>query len=598
MLNETETTSNKSNEENNLFVCKVSPTLTESGQLIEERSLWVSRSFEEDNVSHELRERTYGWNDIHSFGYLKRCNFSTVSSQLDRHRVLELIFNHLHSIGLHSVSDSLCEESKLIFQRQDQHMERTDLRLLVSMSLGPRDNLWNVTNIENISFLGENQDIDNLSFRYYESPIYEESKFFNYQEDIVFLKEEERVFSHISEISLISLISSLVHKEEIFISFMDRQEVYSMINSICQSSHFFNHLFSIYYQFGKSKNIRENVLFIIEEWVEFSGLFIGQSTLNNIEFFVSCIEEEENSLRIKSKLSKLGYGHHIIPSEAAPSPIILDAVKLLHPNLSLAEASPEETARQITLVSHRLFSAIHPREFYFSISSRSLGPNTPGLNELYNFGRRLKRLVCTTIVSSSNFEECLHNMGIIISIANCLHKLHNYESVSWIVSCFEMSCILNLRKIFNSLPEELRQSMIYLQTHFGYKKSSEEYERLVKECQISKESSIPNIRYELSIFSRQFYGGEDFLNGRINWSRHHLIGSYILQYVCMQNIDYNFYDISQIQDVLNRESKYSRSELESKSIEIESPIKEENEHIIEESKEDPVINNSVNETEE
>ena len=92
----------------------------------DERSLWLSRSMEEDSMALELRERTFPWTKTHSFGLLKRANYTSCCEQLDRHKVLELIYQHLHSIGMHQVAYSLSQESQLEFQRKDQDMERTE----------------------------------------------------------------------------------------------------------------------------------------------------------------------------------------------------------------------------------------------------------------------------------------------------------------------------------------------------------------------------------------------------------------------------------------------------------------------------------------
>ena len=582
---ELEENNNKNLEENEIKLSPI-PEFSKKGVPIDEYGLWLSKIMDQDNLLHELYERIYGFNNIHSFGHLKRVNFNSSSIHLDRHRVLELIYSHLHSIGLHYVSDVLKDESKLIFQRKDQLMDRTDLRLLISMSLGPRDNIWDNTDIENINVFEELFDEDNGSIKFFESPNNTIKNYFEENKDNIIYSNNEEYFNNIKEITLSNLIIKIIQNNNNYITLNDRNKFFCTLNTICESSHFFLHLIQLYNNEKVLNNDQNNILNLIEEWINFLGLFIGKRTLNNINFFINNLLKNNNNNTEKlnlilNKLNNLNYGNHNIIKIDPPLPIIVDPVKLLHPNLTLADASPEEVARQITLITYKLFSVIHPREFYFSISNRNISKNTPNIHELLEFGRRLKYLIASTIVSGKTFELCLEKMSVMISIAKCLLEINNFESLSWFVSAFQMKSIINLSQITNNLSKELQDILNYLLNNFNYKNLSKEYENLLFECYNNQKPSIPNIRYELSNVSNKDFYGDDFINNRINWIKRDQIGIYILKYITMQNNEFNFYGILQIQNVLRKGTNLSKDQINNLSNEIELPNLENNIDLIE-----------------
>ena len=563
------------------------PATTEKGIPVNERCMWIPEAMETNDEAVEMRERTRNWFGSYSYGRLKRVNFTTCSNQLDRFRVLQLIYQYLHSIGLHHVADSLCAESKLEYQRKDQNMERTDLRLIISMSLGPRDYLWDDTGLENINMMSEMYDDDNNSVRF-EEKLGTGCEPADYESEMKFVEgAEKHTFAAIESTTIHALVCALIINNPDFIDKKGRNTVFATLSSICHATHFFAHIQSIY---ATHENLQNNVMELIDDWISFSGLFIGKKTLGAIAYFLG-MAENEKAKDIIAKIGQLDYGHPLKFTEHKPAPIMTyekyegeltkeqlskeseAAAKLLNPNLTIADPVPEETARQITLITQRLFSRINPYEFYNAISSREYGALTQGLIELHEFGYKLKKLVIGTIVNEGNKEKAARNMGIVIQIAEKLLELNNFESVSWIVDAFQSKAIANLSGIYASLGAEKCSIMNNLIEKFNSSNKSQEYESKILECISNKLPAVPNVRYELEIISAYAYGGEDFPDMKINMQKRCRIGNVACRFIDLQNVHYNFADISQIQDVMSRGCSVSKENINKYSIMIESTIK-------------------------
>lgn len=554
------------------------PTETDNGIPIEDRAMWVSDTYEHYPTALEYREKTREWIGAHSLGRLKRVNFTTSTSQLDHYRILKLIFQHLHSIGLHSEADTLRKETKFEFQRKDQDWERTDLRLLVSMSLGPRDNLWDDTGFDNYIMYDEKFDHDNYSVRY-EGPLTGGCEPEFYEQEMEF-SDETHNSETIKTTTLHALVCSLLINMPEFVKPGTLEKMFSTLNSICKSSHFFAHLFYLYnaYPLYHIKAIN-----LIDAWVSFSGLFIGAKTLNAISYFLRC-QNSDKCKELLEKMKDLKYGHPKVPNEpppeVQPEKLISNSAnnesplaRLLNPYLGLAEPVPEETARQISLLTHQLFASINPREFYTAIANRSYGPHTPGLNELYEFGKQLKHRAMRTIIGEGDVEEAKTNMAIVIQIAGKLEELNNFEALTWFVDAFDTNIISNLSGIFSSLPTELQDMMATLKGKYDYRCKSDAYEQAVAKCLEESKPCVPSLRYEMSIIAASAYGGEEFINGKINFSKRMTIGKHVTRLVEFQSTPYNYMCISQIQNVIVRKISTTKEQLIELSTKIESPVK-------------------------
>ncbi|KAH0793364.1 RasGEF domain containing protein [Histomonas meleagridis] len=534
----------------------------------EERSLFMCRILEEDPDALEFRERTYPWTHSHSLGVLKNANFSTCRSHLNRHKVLELVYQHLHSIGMHHVAFTLSEETKLEFQRKDQKMERTDLRLLVSMSLGPRDDLWDNTGIESTILAKEPFDHDSISVRYVEPVSEIVNTYLDPESNVGYLEGSEHQFEGITYSPLRNLIVAIVRGEPISVSESDRSEFILTVNSFCQNEHLFHHLRALYESDEVDSNRKDNIMNFINDWVRFWGLFIGSNTLKQITHFLQKVKTPISE-KLLSDIPSLSFGHPYPNDSPPPEPFIEDPTKILNPNFILTDADPCEVARQISLYTHHIYSAIHLREFYSAITTRTLSLDTKTINELFEFGRRLKLIIASTILNDKYSSNCIKQFEIMVNVAKMLLEMNNFEALSWFISAFEMNCIENLKRSVDKLPEGLSETLKNLEENYSWKLRSKTYEEKLKKCFDEKLPTIPNMRYELSIVTQSAYKGDDFVNNRINWAKRKEASKYLSKYIRFQNIKYNFHRIAQIQNLLTRKCKSSKKEIEEMSLHLE-----------------------------
>ena len=526
---------------------------------VDDRGLWMAREMEEDEDALELRERTYHWTGMHSFGILTWPNATTCKAHLDRHRVLELIYQHMHSIGMDHAASTLSHESKLEFQRKDQNMDRTDLRLLLSLAMGPRENIWDTSGLDSVWLVEEPVDEDNASVNYKE-PLGD------YKKPLTGVRfAESREFRNITLAPLKSLVTLLVMGDvfDIVPRPEDRQKFFLTLNSICKSEHLFEHLFTMFNEV-ESVEMKKAVLAFIDEWVRFSGLFIGQRTLRSIILFLQTYQTTETAALLQL-IPKLQYGNPVELTQKPPAPVISNAVKLLDPELRLTTPEPEEVARQLTMATHKLFSAIHPREFYAAISTRRLSLKTPGLNELYDFGERLKLLIASTILIYKN--DSVRSLTQIIDTMEQLLILRNYESLSWYISALEMKCVQNLSATYSALSDSSKEKWNRIRA-YSWKNKNEVYERSVAQC--TDQPTIPNMRYELSITTVDGYKGDEFVHGLVNWEKRQRAATYILHYSAFQNRRYNFHLISQIQSIFKRPLEHTKEQLNAISMNREA----------------------------
>lgn len=549
----------------------------------EDRSLWLSQLMQENPEALEFYERTSNWTGSHSFSRLKHANYSACKTQLDRHKVLELIYQHFRSIGLDNVSETLTEETHLEFQRKDQQYDRTDLRLLVSMSLAPRDDSWDNTGIESTTITPERYDEDNLSVRFVESTSQIAKCMKNIISDVTFIPGKENSFQGIKYSPLKNLIVALVTESEIKVTPEDRIRFFLVLNSICKNSHFLEHIEAICTAETATDRIKENVINLLDDWVKFSGYFIGSNALNKILLLIES-NNLPNSKQLYQNIQHLlkcpYYGREDKKEFVPPPPIIQEPVTLLHPLLSLSDPDPKEVARQISLYMYDIYSKINPLEFYTAISTRSLSSSTPHMNELYNFGYKLKYLIATTILEKGKPNDkfignnILKKIEILIITALELVKLNNFEAASWFVSAFEMKCLKNISGLISNLPQQIQQSLKQLNEEYCWKNPSKAYNQKIQACYQNDLPAIPNMRYELSVMTKTGYGGNDFQDNLINWEKRNTIADFLLVYYQFQNIKYNFHKITQIQNLLVKSSFLPKEQLNKLSIEAESPIKD------------------------
>jgi hypothetical protein len=76
-------------------------------ELAEQRGQWLNQLFTESPQLAALRERLLPWTGGLSFAHVVHSDPAAVLSHLNRHTVLELVFQHMHSIGMHLTAGAI-----------------------------------------------------------------------------------------------------------------------------------------------------------------------------------------------------------------------------------------------------------------------------------------------------------------------------------------------------------------------------------------------------------------------------------------------------------------------------------------------------------
>ena len=139
-------------------------------KLTEERSKWLSKLLAENPQILALRERVLPWTGGYSFSNVVHTDTTAVLSHINRHKILELLYQHLCAIGMNRTAETLQKECGHEFQKIDQRWDKTDLLLLVSLGVLTREDPWEIVEDPHHQFVEEYLEEDFFASPYRENP--------------------------------------------------------------------------------------------------------------------------------------------------------------------------------------------------------------------------------------------------------------------------------------------------------------------------------------------------------------------------------------------------------------------------------------------
>jgi len=544
--------------------------------IVEQKSQWLPKILEDDPVLLALRERTLPWTGGISFANMVHTASTASPVVFNRHSILEFVYNHLLSIGMDKTAELLVKETGHRFQILDEPWDRTSLVILVSLGVLPREDPWNIISPPNVKFLEEPLEEDFFASQYRENPNDIFLELIDSSSSLVF-DGNGKSFRHIKVASFRRLIVSLVSsqfdlKEE------DLNEFFLTLHTMTTSEHFLLHLRTLYQEdfSDESKisevrslypNLKVIVISILRKWLAFHGLFIGRKTLSLIEQFCRMIGEKkdidtETEYTIRSimvLLPTLKYGQALSFTEPNEEPIIKDPQIIFCPTLSLLDPDPMEVARQITLLAHSSFSAIHSREFIHALSDLKSSIQTPTLKEFLDFDSNLEKVTLEAILKS---QDKISAIKRIAEIASALDSLSNFDSLSVVLNVMMRD---ELRGLINAAFQD--DSISRLCSRCGTQTDTVDwYKRTLFSRFLAWKPTIPNILTELKMGPATHE--PDFINGMINWKkRHHLAERPMILYR-FQNRPYNFWKVPQIQKIIIKGPQMTAKVYQHKLVEI------------------------------
>lgn len=552
----------------------------------EQSALWINEIFSENPELLSLRERVLPWTGGSSFAQVVHTNTISTNSSVNRLTLLELIYQHLISIGMYQTAEILKKECGHTLQKSDQPWDRTDLHLLASMGVLYQENAWEIPNDPEISFTHECIEED-----YYASPYHEDcstiwQELYDPDLNVTWIPDKSGQKCNLNSMHLASLrrlVVFMVTSEANALPDKDLHKFLLIMPSITSSRHFFQHLMAIFDLQNLNipdHHIREKllsnidyfrikILTIIKKWLYFLGLFIGRETISSISDLCRRLIENHKTYNNKTVQELAQSIMELIPSleygtkkekdiPKPPDPIIKNYNVIFRPFLTIVGPESIEVARQISLVFHSMFKSIPSREFVVALGKHIISQLTPALIEFFKIGKKLKYLVLETLAERMS-EETLKKL---IEIVRELIKFANFEGAFRICQALDNKKLKQVRYMQEFLYNE---NSPYHKEFLSLKANcerSEEYHQLVTSFYNSGNPGIPNIQVELCSLSTE--DSLSYIDGKINIAKKRSLADKTNMLYRFQNKSYNFYDVPQIQKVIQRGSKLTKNKIYAK----------------------------------
>ena len=604
---------------------------------LDERSHWWPQALENSPHLLALRERTLAWTGGYSYARLKEAGLTASLQPINRHVILEMIVQHLISIGMYQTADKIVEETGHRFQMTHQPWQKTDLMILVSLGVLPFENQWDVPEERNVQFVTEPLEDDFFSVRYVEDPknlgrvICDENCECLWEGSL----QDRTEFKYLRASSLNWIVLHLVDdSRDMFLSSKeDREAFFLTLDTVTSSMHFFEHLKCLYNmdvgdkqaeEMIKEKigSIRNRILKLIPQWMEFRGLYIGQRTLRAIQRFCDKIDDDDNvdtdAKRILGLLPKLTYGSYVSEQPVMEEPDIAwmdpDAQMLFRPDWKLFDprsqvVKPREIARQITLMAQEAFKKVPARELRVALEAKMkaveshdarlltrevlrekmLSLETPNLRDFFATQKEVGRLVLETFLSCGDKNDKNDRndrntaFRIVVEIAKHLCEIGNYHSLSIILEEFLKRELLQsaMQQMANkkeNLLEELKRlgkktGAEPWEQRTGGRKDKRGYsvppifgdykEEIIKRLEDDK-PAIPNI--EAHLLYSTVEENDDFVDGLINWEKRRQLAQVLGVFYKSQNRPFPFSPVLQIQKVIKRGPRHTEEELDKMAV--------------------------------
>jgi hypothetical protein len=534
-------------------------------ELAEQRGQWLSQLFSENPQLVSLRERLLPWTGGRSFANVVHSDPATVLAHVSRHTVLELVVQHLRAIGMHLTARAIERESGHPFQVLEQPWDKTDLSLVVSLGVLPLEDPWAMTDDSNHHYVEEFIDEDFFASPYREDPMLLYQELLDLDLHVVYAEDKPRSLGTMRIASLRRLVVFLATSNPLD---EDIHRFFLVLHTATSSRHFFEHLVTLFNCHVMSQDDPEThakllaiqdslqpaVINLLKKWTYFQGLFIGRKALKACGDFLRgiletpflCEKFEKFAWAILDLIPKLTSGMKQGQlSDPREQPDIPDAQILFRPTLKMIDPSSLEVARQITLIFHAAFRAVHSREFMVALGSEGELYQTPTLAEFFSFGERLTRLSLETLLAAPDKNQAAAQL---LEIANQLEVLCNFDALSSILGALRRT-ELGLLPFLQQAT--VRDNLRRLVARCGDDPASvESYKDAIRRQYDSWNSTIPNVKVELrdSMADRS----PSFINNMINWEKRWKNSAETSMLYRFQNKPYNFWPVPQIQTVINR----------------------------------------------
>lgn len=547
--------------------------------LAEDRASYLYQILKDNPEYLVLRERVLPWMGGNSFSNLTYTDTTSVYSHVNRFNILELVYQHLYAIGMYNTADTLQEESHLKFQRSNQSWDQTTIMLLVSLGVLPNEDPWEIQPDPHNHFVDEYLEEDFFASPYRDpnmNEILKELTDPNYKSLYFDNANGTKTLNTLKKGSMNRLVVLVTTTGDQH-ALQDMTRFFLSLHAITSSEHFLEHLITLFdlkYKPEKEmpdrQQLRLMIVNLIKKWVNEHGKFIGNKTIKEIGTFLKRVNEDPSCQNIHkftqnvlSYLPDIQFGPKNQPTlNFAEKPVIPNYHILFQPNLTILDPDPTEVARQITLLFHKAFKLVHSREFITALRIQGISHQTPTLVDFFDFGKKLTLLVFETIMRSSDEGLAITNT---LQIAEALDKLNNFHALACVIIALKQGRIKS-HPVMQTISNKEKFEYLFGRSGINPRKINQ-YSTAIKELFDQSLPAIPNLMAEFSVIlkSKSLNESNNYniesdnspiidKDGLINWemiwaNSYKTLVFYWFQFKCRP---YPYYDIRQIQDVINK----------------------------------------------
>ncbi|KAJ3424532.1 ras guanine nucleotide exchange factor i-related [Anaeramoeba flamelloides] len=568
-----------------------SERVDEIDQIRKDKSAWLKYVLNKNPQLQNFRERLFPLSRSESLSRIYDAGKEKTKEKLSRPIMLQLILQHLTSVGYQKTKKALEKESKIKYQQR--YLRDSRLQNLIRASIKNVDFIWDKTideysteqnmnqkftsgislvkHFQSLGIEQEDDDEDELT------SIWDDEE----ENNIIYSEIKEKENTEIIAASLNKLVTLLTHEDQrnvtyiktFLMTYQSFTTPKKLLTKLIQRFNIPSEKEEIYK--GRKKIIRLRVCNFLKFWIADYFEDFQPKLLPELENFIENEIKNANMSKMANNLKEI-IERNLNENDELKDYTFLDPPpdpklpkNIFSPKLSLLDVPPEEIARQMTLLEFQIYERIKPSEFLkLAWSQPKIRHKSPNVLSLINRANMVTSWAKTIIIKK---ELCLVRTKVLrkfIKIAQHLRKLKNFNGLMSILNAMLSQEIKRLKFTFGNIPKKYLEMLKRLRSELSSDKSYSRYRTLIKQ---TIPPCIPHFALCLQDLISIENGDEDEIQGLINFGKRRLIYDIINEIQRYQKSPYNFQSIHQISTLLEQLPILDDSELYSRSLKLEPP---------------------------
>lgn len=144
--------------------------------------------------------------------------------------------------------------------------------------------------------------------------------------------------------------------------------------------------------------------------------------------------------------------------------------------------SPQDIAKQLTLIEFKLFQSVKMKELYHKswTISKSKFENSPNIMSLITMSNKIANWVATEVVTTPHPKKRVEVLKRFISVAEHCKKINNFNTLMEVISGLSNSAVSRLKETWKSLPTRYVNSFNSLQNFLKTDENWKSYRQTLK----------------------------------------------------------------------------------------------------------------------